>query len=439
MAGHLYRWLDERLKLESLKIALLEEPIPGGASWIYVFGSVTLFFFLLQLITGMFLAIYYSPTTDHAYESIRFIMDDVPFGSYLRGLHHWGASGMMVSIGLHMLQVFLYGAYKRPRELMWVVGVILFILTLAFGFSGYLLPWDQRAYWATQVGINMVGTIPLIGDALVRIIRGGQYLGQMTLSRFFALHTLFLPWITMVLIALHLFILRRVGPAGPWDEAQASRFSEPFWPRQVYMDAVAIGNAFLIVAILAITMPAPLADPANPSDTSFTPIPEWYFLFYYQLLKYLEGPWEIVGTVVLPILFFLALLLLPWIDRRKERHPASRRAVLAAGAGFLTLVFTFLGLSLYEVATMPRMDPSVLRGKALYQELDCAACHRIHGQGGLVGPDLSYVGDKRDRDWLIRHFKDPQAVVPGSIMPAYNLSDEELNDLTNYMLSLRKH
>ena len=345
---------------------------------------------------------------------------------------------MMISIGLHMLQVFLYGAYKRPRELMWVVGVVLFILTLAFGFSGYLLPWDQRAYWATQVGINMVGTLPLIGDVLVRIIRGGQSLGAMTLSRFYALHTLFLPWMLMGLVVVHLFILRRVGPAGPWDEEQAARVREPFWPKQVAMDAVAIGVSFVLIATLALSVPAPLSDPADPSDTSFTPVPEWYFLFYYQLLKYLDGPWGIVGTIVLPILFFLGLFALPWLDRRRDRHPASRPMVVGAGAGFLIMVFAFLSLSLYEVASLPKIDPSVLRGKALYQELDCAGCHRIHGKGEAFAPDLSYVGDTRNRDWLIRHFRDPQTVVPDSEMPEYGLNEEELSDLTNYMLTLKK-
>lgn len=438
MGPRIYQWLDERLKLGPIRIALLDEPIPGGASWIYVFGSITLFFFVLQMVTGMFLALYYSPSTEHAYVSVQYITDEVAFGSFIRGLHHWGASGMMVAIGLHMLQVFLYGAYKRPRELLWIVGVVLLILTLAFGFSGYLLPWDQRAYWATQVGINMVGTLPVIGDVLVRIIRGGQSLGAMTLTRFFALHTLFLPWLVMGLVVVHLFILRRVGPAGPWDEEQAARVREPFWPTQVAMDAVAIGVSFVFIATLALFVPAPLSDPANPSDNTFTPVPEWYFLFYYQLLKYLDGPLEIVGTVVLPILFFLALFTLPWLDRRRGRRPVSRPIVMGAGAGFVLIVLTFLSLSLYEVASLPKSDPSVLRGKALYQELDCAGCHRIHGEGEAFAPDLSYIGDVRDRDWLILHFKDPQAVVPGSTMPEYGLNEQELNDLTNYMLTLKR-
>ena len=177
MLSRLYAWLDSRLKLEPVKETLLDEPIPGGASWIYVFGSATLFVFFLQAITGMFLAVYYAPTPDHAYDSIRYIETQVLFGPFVRGLHHWGASAMVVAIGLHMLQVFLYGAYKPPRELMWMVGVLLLLLTMGFAFTGYLLPWDQNAYWATQVGINMVGSVPFVGTFLVRVMRGGDTLG----------------------------------------------------------------------------------------------------------------------------------------------------------------------------------------------------------------------------------------------------------------------
>ena len=186
----LYRWLDSRLNLKPVERTLLDEPIPGGASWIYVFGSVTLFLFLLQAVTGMFLAVYYAPTPDHAYDSIRYIETEVMFGAFVRGFHHWGASAMVVAIGLHMLQAFLYGAYKPPREAMWMVGVLLFLLVMTFAFTGYLLPWDQTAYWATQIGINMVGTVPVVGDFMMRVMRGGETLGALTLSRFFAIHVL---------------------------------------------------------------------------------------------------------------------------------------------------------------------------------------------------------------------------------------------------------
>jgi ubiquinol-cytochrome c reductase cytochrome b subunit len=434
----LYQWLDERIRLKPIQIRLLEEPIPGGTSWIYVFGSVTLFLFLTQLISGMFLALYYNPSPDHAYDSVIFIEQEVPFGYFVRGLHHWGASLMMVAIGLHMLQVFLYGAYKRPREVMWIVGVALFVLTLAFGFSGYLLPWDQKAYWATQVGINMVGTVPLVGDLLVRIIRGGDQLGALTLNRFYALHTLFLPGAIVLLIVFHLFILRRVGPAGPWDSEKAQRMSEPFYPKQVFMDAVAMLCTFIVLVILASNAKIPLADPANPNDVSFIPIPEWYFLFYYQLLKYFHGPWEIVGTLVLPLLFFTILFLLPFLDTTPRRDLLSRKGVMVCGALFLLSVFGLLSVSIKQIAGVTVKDPAVEQGKRLYGKLGCAGCHRIHGEGALVGPDLSYIGDSRDTDWLIRHFKNPRAVVPDSIMPAYPLTDTELKQLTAYMLSLKR-
>src|SRR5918994_5383474 len=205
MASRLYQWLDSRLNLRPVERTLLDEPIPGGASWIYVFGSATLFLFVLQALTGMFLAVYYAPTPDHAYDSIRFIESEVTFGAFVRGLHHWGASAMVVAIGLHMLQTFLYGAYKPPREVMWMVGVVLFLTVMAFAFTGYLLPWDQTAYWATQVGLNMVGTVPLVGDFLVRVMRGGETLGALTLSRFFAVHVLFLPALIGLGIVVHLF------------------------------------------------------------------------------------------------------------------------------------------------------------------------------------------------------------------------------------------
>ncbi len=472
MLSRLYAWMDSRLKLQPVKETLLDEPIPGGASWIYVFGSATLFLFLLQAITGIFLAVYYAPTPDHAYDSIRYIETQVLFGPFVRGLHHWGASAMVVAIGLHMLQVFLYGAYKPPRELMWMVGVLLLLLTMGFAFTGYLLPWDQNAYWATQVGINMVGSVPVVGTFLVKVMRGGDTLGALTLSRFFAVHVLFLPATIMALVAMHLFILRRVGPAGPWSGGCERRCkpgdasmrqgrladlvaadssekhspserrvhsSEPFYPRQVFMDAVVMLGVFVVVVALALFVPFPLTDKANPSDHSFIPVPEWYFLFYYQFLKYMEGPFlGPIATWVIPGAFIALLLALPFLDPHHERAPASRPLVIGVGVAFLVGVFVLIGLSLRDLQAMKRTDPAVAAGRALFERLQCTSCHRIHGEGGAIGPDLSYVGDHRDRDWLIKHFRDPQSTSPGSIMPKFPLKERELNDLTAYMLSLKR-
>ena len=438
MANALYEWLDARLKLKPLGHTLLDEPIPGGASWIYVFGSATLFLFFLQAMTGMFLALYYVPSPDSAYDTVQFIQHEVSYGWFVRGLHHWGASAVMVAIGLHLLQVYLYGAYKRPRELMWMIGIALLLLMMAFGFTGYLLPWDQNAYWATQVGTNMVASVPFVGDILVRVLRGGDTLGALTLSRFFAVHTLFLPAMILSGIVLHLFILRRVGPAGPWSVEQARQRSEAFYPRQVYMDAMVMLGVFLMVALLASTVEFPLANRADPSDNTFTPVPEWYFLFFYQLLKYMSGPLEPLATWVLPACFILGLLLLPFLDRNPNRRPSSRPVALASGVAFLTIIFTLLGISLRDLHAIPTVDPSVARGKALFAHHHCMACHRIHGEGGKVGPDLSYVADQRpDRQWHLRHLRDPQSVSPGSIMPAFPLEEKDLNDLTSYILTLK--
>lgn len=435
----LYEWLDSRLNLTPIERTLLDEPIPGGASWIYVFGSATLFLFVLQAVTGMFLAVYYAPTPDHAYDSVQFIEREVTFGAFVRGLHHWGASAMVVAIGLHMLQAFLYGAYKPPREVMWMVGVGLFLVVLAFAFTGYLLPWDQNAYWATQIGINMVGTVPGVGDFVVRILRGGDTLGALTLSRFFAVHVLFLPVLLAIGVLVHLFILRRVGPAGPWSEERARQGSETFYPRQVYMDAVVMLAVFVVVAIMALAVSFPLADKANPADTSFTPVPEWYFLFYYQLLKYVHGPLEPLATWILPAVFFLGLLFWPFIDRNPAREPTGRPVALVLGAGFLLVVFSLLGISLRDLHAVPRVDPAVARGKALFAHFSCAGCHRVHGEGGAVGPDLSFEGETRpDRAWHLRHFRDPQAVTPGSIMPKFPLTEQQLHDLTAFVLSLKR-
>ncbi|MBI3605953.1 MAG: cytochrome b N-terminal domain-containing protein, partial [Nitrospirae bacterium] len=327
---------------------------------------------------------------------------------------------------------------KAPRELMWMVGVFLLILTLIFGFTGYLLPWDQKAYWATQVGINLAGTLPWVGGYLTLILRGGPDLGALTLSRFYSVHTLFLPWFIVMLIGLHLFILRRVGPAGPWDRQRGKAFSEPFYPRQVFMDAVAMGVMFALLLFLADHFPAHLADRANPSDTTFRPVPEWYYLFYFQLLKYFEGRWEIVATFILPLLFFGLLFVLPFLPGRRERSPVRRPVAMAFGALFLVMVFSMLGLAVKETRLLPVSDPAVVRGRAIYTKMSCAGCHRIHGEGAQVGPDLSYEGDKRDPPWLMGHFKDPQKFSPGSFMPAFRLTDKELEDLTAYMISLKK-
>ena len=211
----LYAWVNDRLGIMPELTYVLRRKIPAGANWLYTFGSATLFLFTLQAITGGLLAIYYSPSPDHAYASINYIMRDTAFGSLIRGIHHWAASGMIVMILLHMLRVFFMGAYKYPREMSWMVGVVLLAFTLAFGFTGYLLPWDEKAYWATVVGTNISGSVPIVGNWMLRILRGGDDLGALTLSRFFAVHVMLLPMAATLLIAIHLLMVIRQGISHP--------------------------------------------------------------------------------------------------------------------------------------------------------------------------------------------------------------------------------
>ena len=206
----LFAWLDERLGLTDIYKNVFDRPEPKG-NWWNTLGSASLFLFVMQAITGIFLAVYYTPSPDHAYDSIQYIMNDVAFGWLVRGIHHWGATLMVIVVFVHMLRVFVTASYKYPRELTWITGVVLFLATLGMGFTGYLLPWNQRSYWATTVGTEIPGTVPLIGPFLVRVLRGGNDLSGVTLARFFAVHIWVLPALIALIIGVHLYLVIRLG------------------------------------------------------------------------------------------------------------------------------------------------------------------------------------------------------------------------------------
>jgi quinol-cytochrome oxidoreductase complex cytochrome b subunit len=210
MAARIENWLDQRLGWRQVWEAVFLRKIPK-VNWLYTLGSATLFVAINQVVTGILLTFYYVPTPDHAYDSIQYITFQVPAGWYIRGLHHWGASAMVVLTVLHMLRVILYGSYKFPRELTWLSGVVLLLIVIGFGFTGYLLPWDQKAYWATTVGTRIAGTPPLIGDWILRIMRGGSELSAVTLARFFGVHIWVLPAALLALIGFHLYLIIRIG------------------------------------------------------------------------------------------------------------------------------------------------------------------------------------------------------------------------------------
>ena len=210
MVDKILVWVDERLGLTGIYNTIFDRKIPK-TNWWFTLGSASLFLFVIQGLTGMFLAVYYVPSPDHAYNSVQYIMDGVAFGWLIRGIHHWGASAMVLVVFIHMLRTFYYAAYKYPREITWLTGVLLLLATLGMGFTGYLLPWNQRAYWATTVGTEIAATVPFIGDFILRVLRGGCDLSAVTLARFFAVHIWFLPAVMAALIGIHLYLVIRVG------------------------------------------------------------------------------------------------------------------------------------------------------------------------------------------------------------------------------------
>ena len=353
MKNRVSAFLADRLPLKDVENHI-KKPLPKHINWLFSLGSTAAFLLILQAVTGAFLAFYYSPSPDHAYNAVNYISKEVAFGGFVRGLHHWGASAMVIVVCLHLLRVVVYASYKPPREITWVTGVLLLLIVLGFGFTGYLLPWDQKAYWATVVGVKIAGTVPVIGDFVAKVLRGGEEVGAVTLTRFYALHTIWLPWLAFALIGVHLFFVRYYGSAGtPKNTPKDMQSGKPFYPDQLFEDVVAILILFVILAAMAIFIPVPLEELANPTDASYDPRPEWYFLFLFQLLKYFEGPLEVVGTFVIPTVGFILLLFLPFLDK-KERAALWKRPValtVTSLSVLLIVLLTVLG------AIAPRLEP----------------------------------------------------------------------------------
>ena len=440
--------VDERTgALKGLKHFLYEE-IPASSGWHQVFGSVALFLIMIQFFTGIMLSLNYAPTPGDAYNSLRYILTEVTAGKLMRGLHHWGASMIIVIVVLHMVQVFLWGAYKKPREGTWIVGVILLLLTLAYGLTGYLLPWDNRAYWGTVVATTIGSTVPVMGPYVTRILGSANGIGVVTFARFYAIHVLLLPPATMLLIALHVFLVRKHGvlPA-LGDDLKPKKV---FHPEQVFKDTVAVFIAFAILFTLAIAAKVPLERLADPTDTSYIPRPEWYFMFLFQMLKVFEGPLEVVGTVILPTLAILALLLTPFIDRGKVVKVSKRLTafgiVILAGLGWAGLTVAAIRSTPEQTAAAlidfsnptewMQLTPIELAGIGVYRKESCSTCHTVGEPGKKSGPDLLNVARKHDAAWMIDHFKHPANVVPGSSMPPIELSTAEGNAVSALMLKL---
>ncbi len=310
-------WIEQRTRGRALMNALLHVRIPAEARTLY-FGGSALFLFGIQVATGTLLALYYKPTPAAAYDSVLSIMSDVSFGWLIRSVHHWAANLMILIVVLHLLRVVLQGAYKYPRELTWLFGIGLFGITMVFGFTGYLLPWDQRAYWATVVGTEIAGFVPVVGEQLLVLLRGGIDVTEATLSRFFGLHVLVLPLALAAFLAVHLTLVHQLGLANPKRPDPRGREPEgrttPFFPNYILDELIAWYVLLALLVVMASLFPAGLDDKANALQTPVGTKPEWYFLAVYEFLKLVP---RIVGIMV-PIVGLGLLTALPFLDRRPE-------------------------------------------------------------------------------------------------------------------------
>ena len=350
--GRLWRWLDARIGLAELEKLARKKAVPVHRHTVwYYFGGMTLFLFAIQVATGILLIFYYRPSAEEAYESVQFLMAEVEFGWLIRSIHSWAANLMIFTLFVHLFSVLLLKAYRAPREITWVSGIGLMGLAFGFGFTGYLLPWNELAYFATKVGTEITGALPLVGTFLRRLLRGGDEVTGATLTRFYGIHVAVLPALTTLFLGLHLFLVQKHGmsaPPGVERRGEATR-TMPFVPNFLLRDLVGWLSALACLAALAAYFPAELgkkADPFAPAPVGIKP--EWYFMFMFQTLKYLpayilgiEG--EVAGVVAFGV-GGLLLLLFPFFDRRAAAGQPSRlfTAIGLALIGYI-LVLTYLG------------------------------------------------------------------------------------------------
>ena len=428
-------WLDSRTGIRTARKHLLDEPLQPGVGWWFVTGSILLLLLSVQLITGVVLTFYYVPSPEFAYDSVRYIMERVTFGRILRGLHFFGASFIVVAAVIHMLRVVALGSYKKPREVTWVTGVVLLLVILAFALSGYLLPWDQKAYWATTVTINIAKSGPF-GQYISGIMQGGTTLGSLTLLRLYAAHVFLLPGALIAFVVAHLYLMRRHGISGALKPVEGP--SKPFYPYHALKDTIASALVFALLVTFAVVFQPPLDAIADPTDANYIPRPEWYFLSLFQLLKYFPGPLEPLATMVIPGLVVGLLFMLPFLDSRVDRHPLKRPLVTGGfaviGAGIIVL--TYLGYQDTPAHADPsRWTPLAVAGRDIAKHERCVGCHRPGG----VGNPIAETRLRHDPEWLMSHVRDPEVISPGVRQPppGSGLGLSQAQAVTAYMRKVR--
>lgn len=458
-------WIDERLHVSKLFASTAGHTVPANAgSWFYVFGSGTLLCFVLQIVTGTCLAFVYVPSADEAYTSLEYLNYQQPLGWYLRALHYWGSNFMVSIMAIHMAQVFLFGAFKYPRELTWISGCILLLLTLGMAFTGQVMRFDQDAYWGLGIGAAIMGRTPVIGPNLVHWILGGPIIAGETLSRFFTFHVFVLPGLLITLISLHLRLVLTKGineyPV-PGQEVRKETYAEeyeallkkegvPFYPKAIDKDLIFSGVVMLGILVCAASFgPKGPEGVPDPTQIDTVPAPDFFFLWIYAALALLPPYMETFLLLTAPVVAIALLLALPFLSNIGEKSARRRpMAVLGVILVFLTLgALTHLGtyapwsphMEAWSGDPMPVQyiqgrSPLELQGALVLQNKQCRNCHSLGGQGGLRGPALDDVATRLTRDQLIR-----QVIQGGGNMPAYgkNLTPPEVSALVAFMQTLR--
>ena len=454
-------WFDDRTGVSTVFNTLMPGHIvpSSSASWFYVFGSATLFAFIIQVVTGVTLAFMYVPSAGEAYQSLQYITDQTTFGRVVRGMHNWGASAMILLVGLHMIRVYLTAAYKFPREMHWITGVVLLALTVGMGFTGQVVRWDQTAVWSTIVAAEQAGRIPFIGRWVADFLIGGQTIGGATLSRMFAYHVFLVPALLFIFIGFHLYLVYKNGisempkagdPVDPKTyrqeyEEKIKKSGVPFWPDAAWRDMVFSFCVITIILLIAIIIgPPALNAPPDPSNIDALPVPDWYFVFYFAFLAL--SPPEIESYLMIggPLIIGLLLFFLPFISNHGERSPLRRPWAIAIVVLFIGSLSGLWAIGITspwsphfqaEPLTAEMIGASsgqIYRGGEYFNEKGCLYCHKISGHGGERGPDLTYIGDKlsaNELTWRIMN--------GGLNMPGFGgiLTNEELSNLVAFLKS----
>jgi len=459
IAVAIWNWIDDRIGISDLIGPSMNHLVPHDAGWWYVFGSATMLALIVQIVSGVALTFSYVSSASQAYETLQFITNNAPFGNFLRGLHYYGASAMVLMVGLHMAQTFLFGAYKFPREMNWTTGVVLLALTLIMGFTGQLLRWDQNATSSVVVAAEQAGRTPFIGDWLAHLILGGSTIGGATLSRFFAIHVFLIPAFIFLFVAIHLRLVLRHGISEPptagkpvdpktyrkeYDEL-LEKTGHPFWPYGIWRDMV-FGTVLVIaIALLAHYVGPPALDsPPNPGIVNADPKPDWYFMWYFAVLALIPYKIEAYVMILAPAVIGFLLLIVPILNNRGERAPSRRPWSIAV----VLLAYNMIG-SLWIIGEKSPWSPNfspvpftpeiigassgpVFDGAKLFEVKGCLNCHLISGHGGYKGPELTFIANKLTRnDMVIR-------IVNGGVnMPAFGaiLKPGEVDSLVAFLQS----